>query len=400
MTRTTGWIRMAKMHRGDHMHEHNRWADTAWRLALGGFALVAVAMPVIFVGSARDLGSRGTLWWIAFAVFSAAWGIGQTILVRRPDAPSAVLWLAGVQGLAALAANWALPTVLPGVATGGVLLVLVAAHLGGLRPAWAAIAWVGVQSAALLAIYLDAWGSAVAWTAGSAYAAFQVGMLAVARLAERERRSRLELAGALAELTSTRSLLESSVRGAERTRIARELHDLLGHHLVALGLQLEAASLETHGSAKARVAEARAIAKLLLADVRAAVSDLRDGASLDLRGALMALATTGVGPRVDVRVDDTFAVDDPARAAAFLRCAQEAVTNARRHAGATTIVVEGTVETLRVRDDGRGTRDAPEGTGLRGMRERAAALGGEVRVGPVPDGGTEVVVRIPSGASS
>lgn len=378
-------------------------AEFLWRLALGGTALLAVATPMVFVGLARDLGWRGTLWWSAFGLFVVVWFVAQ----RRSARPSfsasdlRAVALLTVQSGAALTANWAIPTVLPGVATGGVLLVLVAAQLASLRVA-TALVWVLIQCAALLAIYLEAWAAPIAWTAASAFAAFQVVMLGVARLAERERALRQELAGTLAELLSTRALLESSVRSAERTRIARELHDLLGHHLVALGLQLEAASMEATGVAKTRVVECRALARLLLADVRSAVSELRDDATIDLRGALEALNAGGAaaaGPMVDVQVEASFQVDDPARAAAFLRCAQEAVTNARRHAAANSIVVQAGSDTLRVRDDGRGMLGAVEGAGLRGMRERAAALGGEVAVEPAPGGGTEVRVRLPAGVA-
>lgn len=386
-----------------------RSLESIWRIALGGFALLSVAMPVFFVGLESDLGWRGTLWWSALSLFVGAWTASQVLVGRRGAASVPPLWLLAIQGLSALVANWALPTVLPGVATGGVLLVLVAASLGGMR--WSrAILWILLQSAGLLLIYLDAWASSIAWTAGSAYAAFQFAMVGVARLAAREHALRVELGGTVAELTSTRALLESSVRSAERARIARELHDLMGHHLVALGLQLDAASLEAaalervavEGSSglRSRLGEARAVARLLLSDVRAAVSDLREEALIDLRGALDALASGGGGPRVEVRIADSFRIDDPARAAAFLRCAQESVTNARRHAKATTIRIEAEDDTLRVSDNGRGMVGGAEGSGLRGMRERVAALGGHVELGPSPEGGVQITVRIPEEARS
>ncbi len=383
--------------------------ESIWRLALGGFALLSVATPVFFVGLGRDLGWRGLVWWSALGIFLLAWIASQMVAARRGAASVPPLWLLAPQSAAALAANWALPTVLPGVATGGVLLVLVAASLGGMR--WSrAMLWIFLQSAGLLLIYLNEWASSIAWTAGSAYAAFQFGMVGVARLAAREHTLRVELGGTVAELTSTRALLESSVRSAERARIARELHDLMGHHLVALGLQLDTASLEAasleaaavDGAAgvKSRIGEARAVARLLLSDVRAAVSDLREEATIDLRGALEALSSRGAGPRVEVRIGDSFKVTDPTRAAAFLRCAQEAVTNARRHAGATAIRIEADDDHLRVSDDGHGLAGASEGSGLRGMRERVVALGGEFTVGTSPEGGVSITVRIGEGASS
>ena len=91
----------------------------------------------------------------------------------------------------------------------------------------------------------------------------------------RRPRSRHGLAAANAELEATRELLAQSVRLAERARIARDLHDLLGHHLTALSLNLEIASHKADGEARERIDTAQSVTKLLLGDVRGVVGALR-----------------------------------------------------------------------------------------------------------------------------
>ena len=120
----------------------------------------------------------------------------------------------------------------------------------------------------------------------------------------------------------------------DSTRISRELHDLLGHHLTALSLNLEVAGHITEGQAQEHVRQAHTLAKLLLTDVREAVSQLRDSGAIDLEAALRPLVTQV--PSLDIHLDigQPLTLDDPERAHVLLRCTQEIITNAVRHAGA------------------------------------------------------------------
>ena len=126
----------------------------------------------------------------------------------------------------------------------------------------------------------------------------------------------------------------------ERSRIARDLHDLLGHNLAALSLNLEIASHFAEGEAAARVETAQSVTKLLLGDVRGAVDALRDAGELDLPAALRKLADGIPRPRIHVAVPEDLDVADPAAGEVVLRCAQEMVTNAMRHAGAENVWIE------------------------------------------------------------
>jgi signal transduction histidine kinase len=198
----------------------------------------------------------------------------------------------------------------------------------------------------------------------------------------------------------------------ERQRLARELHDTVAQGLVSVVTQLEAAEQELEGGridrVGERVARAREVARDALGDARRAVAALRpdvlerSGLAEALQG-LSGPARDGA-PAVEVRADVPAGALRPDAEVALLRCAQEALANARRHAGATTVRVDlrlgDAAAELRVRDDGRGFDPAearPGGFGLVALRERAAAVGGDAEVTSVPGAGTEVRAWVPKG---
>jgi len=144
------------------------------------------------------------------------------------------------------------------------------------------------------------------------------------------------------------------------------------------------------------------VTKLLLGDVRGAVDALRDAGELDLPAALRKLADGIPRPRIHVAVPEDLAVADPGAGEVVLRCAQEMVTNALRHAGAENvwIEVERRGETLAIlaRDDGAGASNVPAGRGLTGMRERLEQRGGSLEVETSPGRGFRLTAAVPVGA--
>ena len=188
-----------------------------------------------------------------------------------------------------------------------------------------------------------------------------------------------------AELRATRSLLEKTSRARERDRLARELHDVLGHDLTALGLQLEVATHLPPDRAAPHIATAQEVTARLLRNVREVTMELRDGPALDLAQALHALVG-GAAPGlvVHLAMPDDLRIADSARGHCILRCAQEIMTNALRHARARnlwiTIAIEGGAVTLEAYDDGRGATEVRTGQGLGGMRARLEELGGRLNV--------------------
>lgn len=212
------------------------------------------------------------------------------------------------------------------------------------------------------------------------------------RMAAAEGEKRRWLQAVLAERLSGEQLLAEQMRYSERMQIARELHDLMGHHLTALNLQLQlgGALLARDDSPNATQALARAegVAAQLLADVREAVSQQRSSQRIDLSAALQALAEgieRGIAhTRIELALDEAARDLGPRAAHALLRCVQEAVTNSVRHAGARRVQVElrgaGEEVAVSIDDDGRGAPNWVGGNGLSGMAERMTELGGQMQV--------------------
>ena len=230
--------------------------------------------------------------------------------------------------------------------------------------------------------------------------AWQGVAFAVGWIAASESRGRSDLARLNAELLATRELLADSSRLAERLHIARELHDSLGHHLAALTVNLDLASRTAEGGTAEPVREAHTLARLLLADVRDVVSELRESHPLDLPRALRALRAADGDLRIHLSIPDDLEIRDPAQAHALFRCVQEAITNTRKHARARQLWIElereGSGILLRVRDDGRGAADVTPGNGLQGMRERLAGLGGRLDLETRPGDGFTLRAWMPA----
>lgn len=189
---------------------------------------------------------------------------------------------------------------------------------------------------------------------------------------------------------------------AERERIARDLHDLLGQSLTGLVVraQLVQSLVQADPESAARAAgDLEETARTALEQVRAAVGGLRAVSLADeVDGARRTLAAAGLAVAIDIPGD---AAPNPLVERSLALALREAVTNVVRHAGARDCRIvltsgEG-IWRLEVSDDGIGAA-APEGNGLRGMRERIAAIGGAVerRVGPDVPRGTTVVVTVPT----
>lgn len=162
-------------------------------------------------------------------------------------------------------------------------------------------------------------------------------MMSAAQL--REARARHEAEQSNRELRSTQALLTAATEQAERTRIARNIHDVLGHHLTALTIHLQVASRKANPEARESVERSHALAKLLLADVREAVSDIREHDHIDIQQALRQLASDSPTAEISVACDKEVRINAIQVADALLRCTQESITNALRHGRATRIDV-------------------------------------------------------------
>jgi signal transduction histidine kinase len=215
-----------------------------------------------------------------------------------------------------------------------------------------------------------------------------------------------ELAEANQKLRAAAAQAEELAVARERNRLAREIHDGLGHYLTTIAVQLEAAQALLGGSpspAAEAVGKAGKLSQEALADVRRSVGALRvDAPRSPLVHQLEHLALADPQLIVAVAVRGTARELAPAVEHAFYRVAQEALTNVRKHAGTGRAELaldfrDPVIVRLSVEDNGRGERaGAPvAGFGLNGVRERVEQFGGRMQAAPRPQGGFGLTVEIP-----
>jgi len=190
---------------------------------------------------------------------------------------------------------------------------------------------------------------------------------------------------------------------AERERIGRDLHDLLGHTLSLITIKSELANKlfdRDSAAAKREMADVERVARDALAQVRRAVTGIRAaGFAAELASGKLLLESNGVSLRYDL-ADIALPTDVETALAMTVR---EAVTNIQRHARATkasiALCIQNKLLVLRVEDNGRGGAIVP-GNGLSGMRERLASIGAELRVESERGRGTSLVASLPLPASA
>ena len=198
-----------------------------------------------------------------------------------------------------------------------------------------------------------------------------------------------------AELRQTRDELANAAVTAERARIARDLHDILGHSLTAIAVKAGLARrlVDRDPEAATReIADVERLAREALTDVRATAAGIR-GTSLavELAAAASVLRAAGIRPVLPQAVDDV----TPAGREVFGFVVREAVTNVIRHSGATTCTITLEPSRIEIADDGRGPEDQPgSGRGVIGLAERVQASGGHLWAGPGPNNGFVVVATV------
>ena len=381
-----------------------RFSHTRLLRHAGLFTWAMVGVPLVYSqyvpadgGDDLGAGATRTAWLFAcYLGFGACYwwlsrGLGQGS-ARWPD--RALLLLLTVLALAVSYFN--------GSGLGSILLMVAAGVIPWLLPAGSGIVLLLLSQLAVLPIYYGVFRMPLfeALMQSLLYAGFSLFIYVTSLVARQQAQARDEQRRLNAELRATRALLAESARVNERTRISRELHDLLGHHLTALSLNLEVASHLTEGRAQEHVRQAHTLARLLLTDVREAVSQLRDASGgIDLAAALRPLADHVPALDIELDVQSPLAVDDPERAHVMLRCTQEIITNAVRHAQARRLRIrvwrQADALMLEASDDGQGAEALVPGNGLRGMRERIVQCGGSLDIQTRPGAGFRLQLSLP-----
>src|SRR5690625_5111443 len=344
---------------------------------------VAVALPAL-LGLADPVIPR-LVWAVLLMVFVLA--VLATEVTGRAGVSRAAL-------LVAVLASWALVLTVPGLGLLHVIVVITAAL---------SVFVVSLPTSVVLAVLntgvvlLASLGRTGEWSAGlwpealmlsGFYLLIQVATVFSSAALRRAKQMRRELARAHVALQAAGLLRPGCTRtaepprAAERLRISRELHDLIGHQLTVLTLNLEAARHLEADAARRHVDRADEVARGLLRDVRATVGQMR-ARPTDLQRALEDMAGGIPGLAVDIAVDPELDLGEDEQAA-FIRLAPEAVTTTIRHSYATRLQIDLACEdgqvTLVARDDGVGAHTSELGNGLQGLRERFEDLGGELTV--------------------
>lgn len=336
-----------------------------WVAVTGFTAYIAMASGEHYAGAIPALAVLGTVNLVAMGI---AMGSGTFSHSTRVVA----LWL---QLASALGAALFLPVDFMPIYT--IIWLAIATSYYSLRLCW----W--LLAAVMLGWYLImrfAWQDDGAGISTVLYGTFHVFAMLSASNAHKAHVARTEVEALNRELVATQHLLTEASRLNERTRIGRDLHDLLGHHLTALSLNLQIAERISDGEVQAKVEECRALARLLLSDVRETVSQLRDGSAIDFTRSISLIVENVPELNIKLDIDDKLVIDEVEIAEALLRCVQEAITNSLKHAGAQRLWIvlrrDAGIIHLEIRDDGTADVELSEGHGLTGMRERLADLQG------------------------
>lgn len=364
----------------------------------GLFTWICASVPLLLVPfiSATPLDREHYVgWWVLHLIFGLTyWNQVHELPIRSP------LWhrllIVLVLTFSALGVS-----VMAKSGLGGILLLIIAGLLPWLLSMAPAMAWLLGQNVLLALTISTIPGVRFADAALTAGLFLGISLFAFMSsvVALRQHAARDELRKVNSELQATQALLAENTRIAERVRIARELHDLVGHHLTALTLNLEVATHLVQGKALEHVQQAHSLARLLLADVREVVSDMREDDKVDLAAALRTLVEGVPEPLIHLDLPRELAMTDPLRAQILLRCAQEMITNSVRHAQARNLWIRLLLDengvAMTARDDGRGVDKVVAGNGLNGMAERLRQLGGELAVESSPGAGFSLHAWVP-----
>lgn len=227
-------------------------------------------------------------------------------------------------------------------------------------------------------------------------------MLGIVLAKEVKQRADLEIANA--ELKALNKMHDTSIRMSERVYISRELHDSIGHHLVAINTNLQLANaICKEAEVKEAVSDAYSVSKQLLHEVREIVSSLRNSEKINLEEAIREIIKPVKSPKIEFLLDNGINFKDPALAHTLFRCTQEIITNTIKHSEATNLRISIYRVTNRIIlnacDNGKGICGGIENiklsNGLKGMRERVHALSGSITFSTEQNKGFSTYIEIP-----
>jgi two-component system, NarL family, sensor histidine kinase DesK len=359
----------------------SRWTRS-WRQAVMlGIPLVYLIFVVISIDQ-NSRGAAAVAGYVLLAVFATCWLVTSFVLSEETSRLRFWAWYAFLVALTVAEIPFAR-------AAGFVLCVfltlLTVARLGARSAPFVAVM---ALAALLVPISVASWHVTLAKSfadvtpvAIPVVALAMIGVMQVVRSNQALAETRAELARLAAE--------------NERIRIARDLHDLLGHSLTTItvkaGLARRLAPTDPTGAVD-QITEVEELCRKALTEVRAAVSGYREvSLASELSRGRELLRASGI----TADLPTTTEVADPAHQELFGWAVREGLTNVIRHSRARSCTVRVSASDVEIIDDGQGSTAAP-GNGLSGLRERAAAAGGGVDAGPVQPAGWRLRVWVPA----
>jgi signal transduction histidine kinase len=289
----------------------------------------------------------------------------------------------------------------------GYLLLVVTIQIVLTLPLSVVIPWILIQASILAVSYRVADNTNTTTAAVSVI--FKLFTYAIVFALKQEADARMRMSELTTEMIASRELHAERSRNHERLRISRDLHDVLGHRLTALSLNLEIAShkVRKHFGLD-EVEQAKTLCKDLLSEVREVVSATRPTEVIDLHAALTRVADGFAPIHVHLAVPQELRHCDASRGEVLIRCAQELITNAVKHARARQVWIDLVLAPdhmlhLHSRDDGSSARHIDRslprtrggGTGLTAMRERFEEFGGSIQTHRNSEGGFTIQGFLP-----
>ena len=380
--------------------------------------LMHVAAYVTAVGTAgaevldMKSGTRLALTLGLFALFTAILVVTLHVVYMRKQGP----FLISVVALSII--DFAVMLVGASPQYGAVLFFVVCTIVAMRMSLTIALIWNGAAVLGFLASMIirgeQYWGSGVL-TFGAGFFAF----VAFTYAYRKSQQARAESEHLLEELASAQGRLRDLAIMEERQRLAREMHDAVGHRLTVSAVLLEGAArlIATEPERATRmVATSREQVREGLAELRAAVTALREDMSegqglREVLAALVDVYSQATDARVTLSVAPELIEPDPERKMVLIRTAQEALTNVQKHSGATRVDVTlqqaNNAYVLSCSDNGRGVpresalgESRGSGFGLGNLKTRAASFGGIVVLEPGPDGGAVLRLTLPGGGAT
>lgn len=282
----------------------------------GLFTWACVGLSLAFLPRNPSASAYGVnLLVLAYLAFAVGY-IVLTLEMEHANRRSVFLACLVVMSMSALGVGY-----LTGTGIVAILVLICASVLAWVLPLGLGFTWVLLLNLSMIPIFLQRPGFSLldALLQDGLYLSLSMLAFTTSYVAQRQTQSREELRVVNSELRATQLLLAEGERAGERLRISRELHDVVGHHLTALSLNLEVASHLVSGKALDHVKQAQSVSKQLLADVRQVVSALRGSDTVDLDRTLRELVASAPAPQIHLHLPEPFKLGDARRAQVLVR---------------------------------------------------------------------------------